>query len=330
MSIDFHKLNILIKNQFIKNSYLSFLPLLAFYLLLIWHRPRYIMDGDEPRYYGYAINLIHGFYSSPPPDINLWSGPGYSIILIPFVALHLPLFWIKVLNTLLMYCSVVFLHKSLKLIVNIRLTLILSLFWGFYYYAFKELTMVLTEPLTSFLISAFLYSIVKYWSSKQKGLLILAGVLLGYIALTKIIWGYVILITLSVGLIMLLFKANRYKYKLIVAISTIALLINLPYLVYTYNLTGKVFYWGNSGGMSLYWMSTPYPDEYGDWKPTGLINGNSPEPYGTAKGDSILQANHKIEIQYILKHTGVAQDNEFKKAALKNIKAHPVNLLKIV
>lgn len=45
----------------------------------------------------------------------------------------------------------------------------------------------------------------------------------------------------------------------------LALLICSPYLVYTYALTGKIFYWGNSGGLSLYWMSSPHPQEFGDW-----------------------------------------------------------------
>jgi hypothetical protein len=33
----------------------------------------------------------------------------------------------------------------------------------------------------------------------------------------------------------------------------------------TYSLTNKLFYWGSSGGLSLYWMSTPYNNELGDW-----------------------------------------------------------------
>ncbi len=44
-----------------------------------------------------------------------------------------------------------------------------------------------------------------------------------------------------------------------------ALIWCVPYLLMTYSLTGKPFYWGSSGGLSLYWMSTPYDTEMGDW-----------------------------------------------------------------
>jgi hypothetical protein len=39
----------------------------------------------------------------------------------------------------------------------------------------------------------------------------------------------------------------------------------VPYLLYTHSLTGRTFYWGTNGGMSLYWISTPYPSELGSW-----------------------------------------------------------------
>ena len=40
---------------------------------------------------------------------------------------------------------------------------------------------------------------------------------------------------------------------LLIAFATIA-----PYLIYTYHLTGRIYYLGTSGGNNLYWMSTPY------------------------------------------------------------------------
>ena len=48
--------------------------------------------------------------------------------------------------------------------------------------------------------------------------------------------------------------------RTIALVYALALVWCLPYLAHTYSLTGRWFYWGSSGGMSLYWMSTPYRD----------------------------------------------------------------------
>src|SRR5690349_1086566 len=42
--------------------------------------------GDEWRYLYYADNLLHGFYS-PHDRVFLWNGPGYPLLLAPFVGI---------------------------------------------------------------------------------------------------------------------------------------------------------------------------------------------------------------------------------------------------
>jgi hypothetical protein len=39
----------------------------------------------------------------------------------------------------------------------------------------------------------------------------------------------------------------------------------IPWLAYTHHVSGRVGYWGNSGGLSLYWMSSPDPTQLGEW-----------------------------------------------------------------
>jgi hypothetical protein len=46
----------------------------------------------------------------------------------------------------------------------------------------------------------------------------------------------------------------------------------LPWLAYTYEVTHHVFYWGNSGGISLYWMSSPSASQLGEWHATHTVN----------------------------------------------------------
>jgi hypothetical protein len=96
-----------------KNPYLLFAPFLILYIIivLIFHKQGTI--GDEGRYLMFAHNLIHGFYSPTGPNIDLGNGPGYPIILKPFVALHLPLIFMRLINAVFYYLSIVLLFKSL-------------------------------------------------------------------------------------------------------------------------------------------------------------------------------------------------------------------------
>ena len=79
------------KVEIFKNPYLLFLPFLIAFIIYVVINPTDGKFGDQPRYLLYANNLVHGFYSTPAPNIWLINGPGYPIILTPFVAMKLPL-----------------------------------------------------------------------------------------------------------------------------------------------------------------------------------------------------------------------------------------------
>jgi len=102
----------------------------------------------------------------------------------------------------------------------------------------------------------------------------------------------------------------------VLAVNIIAMLFCLPYLFYTYSLTGKMFYWGTSGGMSFYWMSTPYSGEFGNWYDWSQVYA---EPQ--------LSANHHEFFDRIAQMDNVRRDEEFKKQALINIREHPQKFL---
>ena len=157
--------------------------------------------------------------------------------------------------------------------------------------------------------------------------MIISGLILGFLILTKVVFGYVIVVCIGACLLALMFKKNRVHYIKAIKILVIAFGISIPYLFYTYNITGKVFYWGNSGGMSLYWMSTPYDNEYGDWKLPDLTNKQYPTLFKSAETVVILKKNHSQEVSAILKHNPIQQDSLFKRAAVVNIKAHPSKFL---
>lgn len=311
-----------------RSPYIQFLPFLLYYIYYIIRFKYPELYGDEPRYIGFASNLLHGFFSPPAPDINLWSGPGYPIALMPFTALHLPVIYFALLNALFYYLSIVFLYKASCFVIKERLAMLFALIWAFYHNVYQFLPAIYTESFTLFLVASLIYSFVLLYIWQKLGYLLLSGFLLGFLALTKIIVGYVIVICLVVCLLLMLVKRAKGYYLKSVYILTLALLTTAPYLFYTYHLTGKVFYWGNSGGMSLYWMSSPYDLEYGDWKVPYLSNSIQPMPFKSAEGDSLLQANHSKEMAFIMAHKGVEQDDLFKQAATRNIKAAPKKFIK--
>ena len=92
-----------------KNPWLLFLPFLVLYIIFVLIFPTTGHQGDEERYLMFANNLVNGFYSPPAPDINLTNGPGWPIILMPFIALGLPLITITIANAFFYYLSIIFL-----------------------------------------------------------------------------------------------------------------------------------------------------------------------------------------------------------------------------
>jgi hypothetical protein len=314
--------------KFIHNPWFIFSPFLFYYAYYIIKNKWPSLYGDEIRYVDFAHNLIHGFYSPPAPHINLCSGPGYPVILAPLIALHIPVIYITLMNALYQYLAIVFLYKALSLVANSKIALLCGLLLAIYPNALSILPILYTEAFTCFLVSSFIYCITLSYikgNIKYSGI---AAFILGYLTLTKIIFGYVLIICLVVFLILLLFKKNKSYYLKPANILLMAFAVSAPYLAYTYHITGKAFYWGNSGGMSLYWMSTPYEHEYGDWKVPDLSNNQYPQLFKSAETDSILKKNHSKEIAFILGHNEIEQDELFKQKAIGNIKNYPLKFIK--
>ncbi len=314
-----------------KNPFLIFSPFLLLFIAYVLVFMTDGVSGDQPRYLMYAHNLLHGFYSPPAPNIDLRNGPGYPIILMPFVALGLPFVCITLLNAITHYLSIVLLFKALRQVVSFRLALIVSLFWGCYYIGYQYMSTISYEPFSIFLVSLLIYCLTTAFVStdarRTKEYVYFSGLVLGYLVLTKVIFGYVLFFFLLVGGIMWLLKRTVPNYRKGILIILIACVTTLPYLAYTYHLTGRVFYWG-TGQENLYWMTTPYEDEYGDWKgdltrgTVGMGNYNVVDA-----GDSLV-AHHGKDFEEIGNTRGLERDDVFKKIAERNIKEHPAKYAK--
>jgi hypothetical protein len=111
---------------------------------------------------------------------------------------------------------------------------------------------------------------------------------------------------------MQLFSKFRLVAKKAAYIFSVSFILCVPYLIYTYNLTGKIFYWTNCSGMSLYTMSTPYASDYGDWK---------------SEETMLKNPHYKPFVQSISKLSTIAKDLAYKKQANENIRQYPEKFL---
>lgn len=299
------------------HSFVLFLPFLFLYLAYVLMFPTTGTFGDESRYLVYAQYMMQGSLPVGYETFNLFgNGPGYSIILIPILALKLPLMAITILNALFYYFSVVYLYKGLLLITSKRIAGIVSIFWGLFVNVIQLLKYINPDILTIFLITILVYFILKYRNersfSKQN---LLISFLFAYICLTKPIFGYVLLCIILVNIVIYLINRHK-KARIILWTSIIALFFTLPYLAITYTSTGKLFYWSTLAGNNLYWMSTPFEGEYGDW-------------FKRPVNDKNLNPKHEKIFDKILINFGpgiekaVELDDAFKKEAMNNIKQHP-------
>jgi hypothetical protein len=179
----------------------------------------------------------------------------------------------------------------------------------------------MTESLSAYLVAAAAYHYLASLHPERDGArtqLALAGSHLGYLALTKVFFGYAAAAALAAGLAgtAILRALGRRgvppAFRNGALASALALLFCLPYLAYTYRLTGKPFFWSNSGGSQLYCMTVPEDHLLGDWLHFDAVRA-SPEFFGT-------QAAFFREVSTL---DYVARDQAFKDAALRNMREHP-------
>ena len=328
-----------------RNPYFIFLPFLLFYIVFVLILYNKVIWGDEIRHMAYAQNILHGYYS-PPSNMSLEIGPGYPIFLLPFLMLHIPLIWASLMNAVFTYLAVVFLFKALQKIVSFKTALFFSLFLACYFNTLEFIALLYSESLSLFLIALNAFLLVKTFtqdeSIKNNKYIYLSGFFIGFLILTKVIFGYVLLFMLTgIGLLWVL-NRKKLNYRRGFFILLIGLVTTTPYLIYTYHITGKMFYWGTSGGNNLYWMSTPFKGEYGNWSPIpkntsfadekqntyngGVLNVKNRDNFIPGGEDSI-RLHHLKDFEEINKYQGKEKDDAYKRIVIQNIKSHPLKYL---
>ncbi len=209
---------------------MKFLPLLLIYVFIVITASSGNFQGDEGRYVMFATNLSNGYYS-PLDQVYLWNGPGYPIVLLPFLMLGLPWMTAKLLNCLFLFMAIIYFYHTLRFYLQERSAILFAYILGLYYPLWRYIHMLLTEQLALFLVCGFLFHFCKLHKNKKINWIhiLSASFYIGFLALTKIFFGYVILIGVVISLVLyIVIKSSLLKKTFLVYL--LALLFCLPYL----------------------------------------------------------------------------------------------------
>ena len=250
------------KNYFYK-LFFGFLLFHSF-LFLVGVKMGFIPDfcyGDECRYFENVFNIFNGTYQDPLKDRLVT--PMHSLYIAPIVLLDLGRRAVVFLNLIVSSLTISFTYLTSRFYLSNRLSLCLSIIYGFYYIKYEQDFTAFTETFTTFLVLSNFYLITKYKLTQKKYYLFSAGIVLGILCLERPIFFYVLLSFILLFFIILIWNRKYLNFLLSLILS---FSITIPYQIFTFNATGKLFFLSNLGGETLYWMSNPNKGEYGDWQ----------------------------------------------------------------
>ncbi|MBN1950941.1 MAG: hypothetical protein JW801_07040 [Bacteroidales bacterium] len=294
---------------------LKLIPFLFLYLIIAALFSDKGLVDDEIRYHMFATNLIHGHYSPGIPHINIWNGPGYPLFLVPFMHLDLPLQVLRALNAFLLYFSLAITYETMRFFISRKKALLGTVALGLYFPMYSLIPLLYSECLAWFLISVVCYFLVRNFQEEKFSWkwILLGGIALTCLTMVKVIFGNVLMFMLMISLFLMIIPGYRQAAGKSAIIFLIGFTLCLPWLAYTHSLTGKAYYWTNCSGMSLYTMSSPFPQESGDWM-NEVELGKNP--------------NHAAFIDSISNLSVIERDEAYREAAIRNIRQHPGKYLR--
>lgn len=318
------------KKLFLKNI-LPLLPLLALYIVVVAVFSSDKIVGDESRYIEYATHLTQGYFVDAD-NPNLRNGPGYPLVLAPFLAFDAGPFTLRLLNAFIIFIGVVYFKKTVELFTKNKYAIVLAYLIGLYPPLIQRMPFVFTEPLSFMLLCGAIFHLCKLYQIekidwKQQ---ITASFYLGFLVLVKVIFFQVIAVSLVLLGGIYLFRRHLPIKKASFVILGSFLFIS-PYLIFAYSITGKPFYLGTQGGEILYHRSTPYEKEWGNWFSRNSVLYGEKDRGDQAKTYQDLSTLSKNHRDFYLKTeplTFIERDSAFKAQAIRNIKAHPMKYLK--
>lgn len=301
-------------------EFLLFGGVLVFYVLVTFLANRPDLIWDEGRYLDYALNLTRGSYVTlEKPDIV--NGPGYPLVLAPFVHWKAPFLAMRMVNALFMALGAWFTFRAVLPYTGKGWALAVALVTAFHPSLIRTAPYMMTEPLALACIAGFAWAFTHaLWAQSWRLSVILAAAFaFACLIMTRVFFGNVLLAMLVVtgGLLVFWHDQRRMLWRaLTVLVLTLALC--LPWLAYTKSKTGDLLCWSTNGGELLYWATSTNRGENGHWfseedaqtKPELVANGHR----------DFYKANYYLPVKQ--------REAALKKKAFENIRANPVGVFK--
>jgi 4-amino-4-deoxy-L-arabinose transferase-like glycosyltransferase len=297
---------------------LALILLFVIYCAIIIFFANHTPVGDEVGYSMYADNITHGFYTDKN-DVNIWWEPGYPVILALFNIMNFPVILIKLFNALFYIVAVLLFYKIALSFTDEKKSLYFSLLLGIWPPYIRMLIYQNSEALSCMLVAVIFY--YSYFLLKNKEInykkILVLSLALFYLAFTKAIFGYAIVTCIIICAVYYLFAKNKVSVKISLITLLISFIFCLPYLFYTYSLTGKMFFWSNRGGVNIYHSTTPFEGEYGDWFGYNIYLEN-PQ----------AMTNHKEALDETKNMKALEKDDKFRELGIQHLKNNPVKFIK--
>lgn len=287
-------------------------------LFIVFHSEPNLI-GDEGHYIKLASRLQQGWYTDSK-ELDLWYGPGYPLVLAFLMLFSKNLLFLRLVNALFIALSALLVWNHFKKFVAPLYLNVSIVFIYLNLSAHKIITQTITEPFVLFLITCIVLLTLKRIYP------MLLGLLIGLLILTKVVF-YLIL---PISLLFYLFLPMKINWKDLLKTATMALVISLPYLLYTYSLTNKVYYPGSSGGQNFYWQAASREPLKGEWHHLGgLMDLKGTETDDLEKSLLLIELKrHEDYFVSIADLNPVVQDITIKKKAIEEIKLNPGNYIK--
>lgn len=330
----------MILKRFLKSSWAMCFPIFLLFVVDIILLGKNVPLSDGIRYWKTASDILNGFQNNPVLESYLLlNGPLYPFILAFFKGIGFTVKASIFLNAIFLYVAFTYFFKTAKLFIGqkkgLLVTYVLVLIDPFLFYWAAKLY---SEPLAILLVCLLIFLLTKYFNSPSKKLLYWAALIFSLLALTRVIFAYVLLILIPIGFLGFYFFKKEY-FKAISKLSGYGILFLVPYLIFTYSITNKVFYLSGNGGLLLYWTSSPYKSDMGEWHTMQINHDHFAARYNSYSGlDSLylrkvnqviidqINSNHKeFASNLSITKNLVESDDMLKDKAIENIKNHPTS-----
>ena len=293
------------------------LPLLALYIAAWAFFPA--RPDDEASYVVLAERLSEGFYvtgddeailDADPGSPDLWFGPGLPALLVPFVAVDAPLSVLRLTSAFVLFGAVLLMYVLTRERWGPRVGMVAAYALGLYVPFLGLLSNLHSEVLAVLFVVVGMLGLARFVERRGLGWLVLGGLGLAGLALTRVAYGWVLSVALVLLLAWWLVRRSRSSGRA-AAVIALALALCIPWLAYTHAKTDRLFVWGNSGSLSLYWMASPYEGDLGDWHQAHLVF-----------TDPALRP-HRAFFEGLRGLTLAEQNAEIEREARRNIVDHP-------